>query len=157
MQISIRHLIFEISEPYFEGYILTEADAAAMNAARGQAIYDAFGKKLNKLYPDGYQTADERKIRREFTEFMLDFEFPTTIKRKSKADPVQALALRYAMDALRAQITASGADWNLIPEGLRNEKAAALVASDPSFLRKAEAETEAARQLTSNLLLEDLF
>lgn len=159
MQLTIQHLNFEVSEPYAEGHPLTSSEADALNRARAENINDRFGRQIKRMVEEhgGMTSGLEHKIRREFSEFMLDYEFPPVPAKRRAKDPLRDRARELARNALRTQTTASGLNWDNIPDSTKDAKVEQLLSQDESFMAQAGSEIDSSRDLANKTLEEDLF
>jgi hypothetical protein len=139
--ITIQGLDFEVSTPYAEGHVITEAEAKALNQTRLENIRNNMARVIKteqgdaETLPDGaYET-----LKTKLAEYDAAYVFTlASVGGGRKAtDPVDVEALRIARSEISRQLHAAGRKVKEIdPEAYAN--ALATMADKPAVRKLAE-------------------
>jgi hypothetical protein len=164
-EITIQGLPFNVSQPYSEGHVCTEAEAKALNQTRAENIRNNTASKvkalLEGLAPDESGTITvPAEVMKTAIEAVAEYDAAYVFSLASVGggrkitDPVEAEARRMAKAAITEKLRAKGQlVKNVDPDALAN--AIAKLAESPA-IQKAAKKAVADRQNLASTDLEEL-
>ena len=116
---TINGVAYEISQPYAEGHVVTEAEAKALNQTRSENIGNNLRAKLKELADAGH-SFDEMAALVAETDAAYVFTL-AQVSTSRKLDPYEREARTIARDLLKAHLATSGRKLTTVPEGMTKE------------------------------------
>lgn len=116
---TINGLEFEISQPYAEGHVCTEAEARALNQTRSENIGNNTRAKIKEMLEAGTAAAE---IAAYVAEVDAAYEFTlANVAASRKLDPVEREAQKIARELIKGHLAESGRKLTVPPEGVTEE------------------------------------
>lgn len=144
MSKTINGVAFEISQPYAEGHVITEAEARVLNQTRSENIGNNLRAKLKEMADAG---ASEAELQALVAEKDAEYVFTLSNARASRVlDPVEKEANKIARELLKDHLAQTGRKLTVAPEGLTQEEWDEKVASEVDRLAAGEAVMAAAKK-----------
>ena len=154
---TINGLNFEISQPYFEGHVVTEAEARVLNQTRSENIGNNVRAKLKEQIEAGATPEELASIVAE-----RDAEYVFTLANvgeSQKLDPYEKEANNMARSMLKNHLSKNGRKLTVTPEGSTDdewkEKIGAEVdriAQSAEVIKASKSIVDARRKQADNLL-----
>jgi len=120
MSKTINGVAFEISQPYAEGHVITEAEARVLNQTRSENIGNNLRAKLKEMADAG---ASEAELQALVAEKDAEYVFTLSNARASRVlDPVEKEANKIARELLKDHLAQTGRKLTVAPEGLTQEE-----------------------------------
>lgn len=144
MSKTINGLTFEISQPYAEGHVCTEAEARVLNQTRAENIGNNLRAKIKEMQEAGSDFADIAAVVAE-----KDAEYVFTLANARAArqlDPVEREAIKIARELLKGHLAESGRKLTVAPEGVTEEDWAEKVETEVDRIAATEPVLKAAKQ-----------
>ena len=154
---TINGVAFEISQPYAEGHVITEAEARVLNQTRSENIGNNLRAKLKEMADAG---ASEAELQALVAEKDAEYVFTLSNARASRQlDPYEKEASKIARELLKDHLAQTGRKLTVAPEGLTqeewDEKAASEVdriAAREDVMAAAKKRVDARRKTAETLL-----
>lgn len=116
----INGIAYEISQPYAEGHVVTEAEARVLNQTRAENIGNNLRAKLKEMAEAG---ATPEELASLVAEKDGEYVFTLAGARASRQlDPYEREAIKIAREMLREHLAESGRKLTVAPEGLTQEE-----------------------------------
>ena len=117
---TINGLSFEISAPFSEGHVITEAEAKALNQTRAENIGNNLRARIKEMQEAG---ESEEAIATIVAEKDAEYIFTlAAVSASRKLDPYEREALKMAKELVKAKLAADGRKVSDVPEGLTEEE-----------------------------------
>jgi hypothetical protein len=135
-QVTISGKVFEVTNPYAAGHVLTEGEASQLNQVNAENVRNNLAAQIKDMIDGG--NYDHEQAQLLVTKYADEYEMG--VRRaggpRAPADPVAREALRLALDKLSAKLRADGKK----PSDYKNLKdvAAQLVEKNPAFMEQAK-------------------
>lgn len=153
MQMSIEGLVFEVSAPYAEGHSITAAEAKALNQMRKENIGNNVRKAIKDLKGEAETFTEEQAAQAAsiVAEKDANYEFTLASARGPSKDPLEAMAIRLAREAVNAEIQRQGLTVKAYKEekAERYEELVAQTAENPQIIELAKQRLAQRDALTS--------
>jgi hypothetical protein len=140
----INGVAYEISQPYAEGHVVTEAEARVLNQTRAENIGNNLRAKLKEQAEAGASTEVLAALVSE-----LDSTYVFTLagaRQSRQLDPYEREATKIAREMLKTHLGESGRKLTVAPEGLTKEEWEEKVESEVDRIAALDAVVKAARQ-----------
>lgn len=144
MSKTINGLVFEISQPYAEGHVVTEAEARVLNQTRAENIGNNLRAKIKELQDAGapFEAIAEVVAARD-----AEYVFTLAAARASRQmDPYEKEANKIARELLKAHLAESGRKLTVAPEGLTEEEWSEKIENEVDRIAATEQVVKAAKQ-----------
>ena len=149
--ITIQGLIAEVAAPYVEGHKVTEAEAAALNQTRAEAIRNNTARLVKAAIAEA-EAEDAEGLPEEIVTSLLgqiaaydseyEFSMASVGGGRTSSDPVEVEAKKIARQLINAQIKAQGKKVSEVDKDKYNA-ALATVAAREDIRDQAKAAIEA--------------
>ena len=151
-EITIQGLTFVIPAPYHTGYVVSAAEAAALNQTYAENLRNNFAKSV-KLAAEAGGEVDVAELQSQLTTYAEGYEFQG--RRKSVAtpvDPVLREATKIAKTSIVEALQAKSIKIKDLPEGKMESLIASLLEKKPEIMEEAARRVAAAKNVSSDML-----
>ena len=138
--------------PYFEGYQINVAEAAALNQTYAENLRNNFAKSVKQAKEAGAEV-DHEALQAQLTEYANTYEFQG--KRRSVAvpvDPVGREAHKIAKGIISESLQKKGIKLKDLPDGKMESLIEQLIEKNPAIREEAVRRVEAMKDATSGML-----
>lgn len=150
-EITIQGISFTIPAPYYEGYVVTAAEAAALNQTYAENLRNNFAKSV-KAAAEADAQVDVETLQAQLTEYASTYEFQG--RRRSVAtpvDPVAREAYKIAKQAVVEALQKRSIKVKDLPEGKLDALIAGLIEKNPDITEEARRRVAVTTEATSDL------
>jgi hypothetical protein len=150
-EITIQGISFTIPAPYFAGYVVTAAEAAALNQTYAENLRNNFAKSV-KAAAEADAQVDVETLQAQLTEYAATYEFQG--RRRSVAtpvDPVAREAYKIAKQAVVEALQKRSIKVKDLPEGKLDALIAGLIEKNPDITEEARRRVAVTTEATSDL------
>jgi poly-D-alanine transfer protein DltD len=141
---TINGLVFEISQPYAAGHVVTEAEARVLNQTRSENIGNNVRAKLKEMADAG---SDHAALAALVAERDAEYEFTlSNVGESRKLDPYEKEAEKIARELLKNHLAETGRKLTTAPEGVTEDEWKAKIAAEVDRISVSDNVVKAARQ-----------
>lgn len=154
----IQGVVLNVIQPYAEGHVLTEKEAAVINQTLAENIRNNFAstvKKAVEAADDKPENVDAKALQKDLNEYMKGYEFGVRSGGGGGGramDPVEKKAMDIARAKVREAIKAKGYKVSDVPGAKITELARQLLEKTPAITEEAKRQIEAAREVAADSL-----
>jgi hypothetical protein len=150
-EITIQGITFVIPAPYHTGYVVTAAEAAALNQTYAENLRNNFAKSV-KAAAEAGADVDVESLQAQLTEYASTYEFQG--RRRSVATPIDPVAresYKIAKAAVVEALQKRSIKVKDLPEGKLDALIAGLIEKNPEITEEARRRVAVTTEATSDL------
>ena len=145
---TIQGLTFEVSQPFTEGHVVTEAEARALNQTRSENIGNNVRKRIKDLSETEISAED---LQAQAAEIVAEVDGSyiftlASVSAGAKLDPYEREALKIARELLKNHLATTGRKLTVAPEGITEDEWKETIAAESSRIAESDAVIKAAKK-----------